>query len=273
MLSDAVSAGPSRRITSRQNPVVARYRAAARGELADRLLLDGPHLVADALAAAVPIEHAVIVSTALDRADIRTLTADLARTGVDAVVATPPVMAAISPVRSPSAIVALAHRPAPDAARLYAGTAPLAIIAVDVQDAGNLGAIVRASEAGRATSVIAAGASADPFGWKALRGSSGSALRLPVGIVDNAATAVAEARRLGCRAIAMVPRGGRSLYETDLRGATAVLIGGEGSGLAPGVVEYAVERITIPMQPPVESLNAAVAAAIVVYEALRQRTS
>jgi TrmH family RNA methyltransferase len=261
----------SRRITSRQNPHVARYRAVARGEVADRLLLDGPHLVAEALAAAVPIEYAAVVSTALDRAEIRTLVAALAEHGVEAVVATPNVMAALSPVRSPSPIVALAHRPAPDARRLHAGAAPFVLIASDVQDPGNMGAIVRAAEAGGATSVLAAGACADPFGWKALRASSGSALRLPIGIVDGATSAMAEARRRGCRTIATVPRGGQSLFRIDLRGASAVLVGGEGPGLSRALVESADEQITIPMQPPVESLNAAVAAAIIVYEAFRQR--
>jgi TrmH family RNA methyltransferase len=272
MLFDAVSPPPSTRITSRHNPRVAQYRAAARGEAAGLLLLDGAHLVAGALAAAFSLEHAAVVSTALDREDIRTLTAELERTGVELSVATPPVMAALSPVRSSSAIVALARRPAPDAARLFAGPMPLVIIAGDVQDPGNLGAIVRAAEAGSATSVIAAGACADPFGWKALRGSSGSALRLPIGVADDVAAAIALARRLGCHVIAMVPRGGRSLYEIDLRVAAAVLVGGEGSGLDPAVVEQADERMTIPMREPVESLNAAVAAAVVVYEALRQRT-
>jgi TrmH family RNA methyltransferase len=272
MLFEAVPARSLRRITSRHHPHVARYRAAARGEVNDRLLLDGPHLVADALAAAVPLEHAAVVSTALDREEIRTLMDELEKAGVDAVVATPQVMAAMSPVRSASSIVALAHRPVPDARRLYAGTAPLVLIASDVQDPGNLGAIVRVAEAGSATSVIAAGACADPLGWKALRGSAGSALRLPIGIVTDAASAMAEAQRRGCRAIATLPRGGRSLFEIDLRGAAAVLIGGEGPGLARALVDQADERVTIPMHSPVESLNAAVAAAIVVYEALRQRT-
>jgi TrmH family RNA methyltransferase len=260
-----------RRITSRRNPQVARYRAAARGELADRLLLDGPHLVAEALAAAVPIEHAAVASTALDRAEIRTLVAELSKHGVEPVVATPQVMAALSPVQSSSPIVAVAHRPTPDARRLYAGAASLVVIASDVQDPGNMGAIVRVAEAGGATGLLAAGACADPFGWKALRGSTGSALRLPIGIVDTATSAMAEARRHGCRAIATVARGGRSLFDVDLRGASALIVGGEGSGLLPALVESADERITIPMQSPVESLNAAVAAAVVVYECFRQR--
>jgi len=272
MLFDAVPARSFNRISSRQNPHVAQYRAAAQGELIDTLLLDGPHLVGDALAAGIPLEHAAVVSTAVDREDIKALTAELERIGVETVVATPQVMAAMSPVRSSSAIVALGRRPVPDATRLYAGSAPLAIIASDVQDPGNLGAIVRAAEAGSATSVIAAGACADPFSWKALRGSAGSALRLPIGLAGDAAAAIDESRRHGCRVIALVPRGGRSLYEIDLTRATAMLIGGEGPGLDQAVIERADERVTIPMHAPVESLNAAVAAAIVVYEALRQRT-
>jgi TrmH family RNA methyltransferase len=271
MLSGAVPSRAPRRISSRKNPNIARYRAVARGEAPDRLLLDGPHIVADALAAGLPLESAAVLSTALERPEIRTLMADLEHAGVEVVITTPQVMAVVSPVRSSSSIVALASRPAADAERLYAGGASLVLIANDVQDPGNMGAIVRAAEAGRATSVVAAGACADPFGWKALRGSSGSALRLPIGVAPTAAAAIAEARRHGCRIIAAVPRGGRSLYDVDLRGGAAILIGGEGPGLDAATVELADERLTIPMQVPVESLNAAVAAAIVVYEALRQR--
>jgi len=271
MLFDAVPR-PVRRITSRHNPQVASYRAAARGELAGRILLDGPHLLADALAAGHQVEHAAIVSTAADREEIQTLRSALDAADTEVVIVTPPVMAAISPVRSSSAVVALAARPAPAAARLYAGSAPFVLIAIDVQDPGNLGAIVRAAEAGCATSVIAAGACADPFGWKALRGSAGSALRLPLAVARDADGVVRDARQHGCRIVATVPRGGRSPFEMNLREPAAVLIGGEGPGLTPALIAQADERLTIPMRAPVESLNAAVTAAIVVYEAMRQRS-
>jgi len=271
MLSDVVPTRAPRRITSRHNPNIARYREVARGQAPDHLLLDGPHLIGDALAAGLPLESVAVLSSALDRPEIRALTARIEKAGADIVATTPQVMAVVSPVRSASAIVALARRPPADASRLYAGAAPFVVIAADIQDPGNLGAIIRAAEAGRATSVVAAGACADPLGWKALRGSSGSSLRLPIGASATAATAVADARRHGCRAIATVPRGGRPLYDIDLRGAVAVLIGGEGPGLDPAIIEQADETLTIPMRAPVESLNAAVAAAIVVYEALRQR--
>src|SRR5262249_58801755 len=93
--------------------------------------------------------------------------------------------------------------------------------------------IVRVAEAAGATGVVAAGASANPFGWKALRGSMGSALRLPTFAGTDAASAVADARRRGCRIVAAAPRGGTSVFAADLRGPTAVLIGGEGPGLPP----------------------------------------
>ena len=115
------------------------------------------------------------------------------------------------------------------ASRIYGGT-PLVLIALDVQDPGNVGAIVRVAEAGGASGVVCAGACADPFGWKALRGSMGSALRLPILVHRDSREAIDEARRHGCRIVATAPRGGRPLFDADLRGPIAVLIGGEGSG-------------------------------------------
>src|SRR5438067_1038241 len=88
-------------------------------------------------------------------------------------------------------------------------------------------------------------------------------------IAANAAIALA--RRRGCRIVATVPRGGTPVFETDLSGPVVILVGGEGPGLRPAIAAAAGVRVTIPMQPPVESLNAAVTAAVILYEAHRQR--
>jgi TrmH family RNA methyltransferase len=260
-------------ITSRQNPLVTRFRDAARGDAGEVILLDGAHLVADAIAAGVTIELAAVTSAARERADVRPLLAALADNGVTVATVAQPVMDAISPVRSASGIAALAARPASAADRLYAGARSLVAIAVDVQDPGNLGAIVRVAEAAGGTGVVAAGASANPFGWKALRGSMGSGLRLPIAAAIDADAAAADARQRGCRIVATAPRGGTPLFDVNLTGPIAVLIGGEGGGLPPSLVAAADERVTIPMQPPVESLNAAMTAALILYEARRQRST
>jgi RNA methyltransferase, TrmH family len=261
-----------RRLTSRRNPIVARAKAAARGALDGAVLLDGAHLVADALDRGIRVRDAIVDSQRLDRPEIGRLVDRLARAGVEVTAATPVVMAAVSPVRSASAIVALADRPSIAADDVYSGRAPLVVVAVNVQDPGNVGAVIRVAEAVGATGVVMAGASADPFGWKALRGSMGSALRLPVAVCGESAI-VAELRQHRCRIIATTPRGGRSPFDVDLTGPIALAIGGEGAGLPESILSAADERVTVPMQPPVESLNTAVTAAIVLYEALRQRTS
>lgn len=260
-----------KRITSRQNALVARYRAVAQGAEPGLMLLDGLHLVAAAAAAGLRVRHVMIAGDASDRGEIQTLIARLETSGSDIAAASAPVMAAASPVRSPSPIVAIVERPVHLDDHLFSGPAPLVLIACDVQDPGNVGAIARVGEAGGATGMIAAGECADPFGWKALRGSMGSSLRLPIAVRASADEAVTEARQRRCRLVAAVPRDGRSMFDTDLRGPVAIFVGGEGRGLAPSVLDHADQHVTIPMRPPVESLNTAVTAALLVYEACRQR--
>ena len=235
------------------------------------MLLDGAHLVRDGVRADITLLVAAVTPAALDDDDLQALVSALGAQGVEVALVSAPVMDAISPVRSPSAIVALAERPPAPGEAFYGGAAPLIVVTVDVQDPGNVGAIVRVAEAAGGTGVVAAGASASPFGWKALRGSMGSALRLPIVAGVAADEAVDAARSHGCRVVATVPRDGRPIFEADLAGPLAVLIGGEGRGLPGPLVDAADERVTIPMQAPVESLNTAVSAALILYEARRQR--
>jgi TrmH family RNA methyltransferase len=99
----------------------------------------------------------------------------------------------------------------------------------------------------------------------------GSALRLPLAVGTDVVSAVDEARAHGCRIAATVPRSGEHPADLNLCGALAIAIGGEGAGLPASVIDSADVRVSIPMAAPVESLNAAVATAILLYEARRQR--
>lgn len=260
-------------VTSRRNPLVKTFRDLARSRRTDErtLLLEGSHLVAEALGAGLRIVCAAFSRSAL----VDTANADLARRlaveGTDLVTVSDDVLDALSPVRSPSGVVAIARREPTPLEAAFEQAPQLVVIAVDLQDPGNAGALVRAAEAAGATSVVFCGNSANPFGWKALRGSMGSALRLPVVARTEPARAMEAARRRGVRILAAAPRGGRSMYDVDLTEQVAILFGGEGPGLAPDVMAQADLVVSIPMRAPVESLNVAVAAAVVGYEALRQR--
>lgn len=259
------------RIASRQNPIVKRFRDLARTPSAGVMLLDGEHLIEDALGAGVPIEIAAFAESAAER--LASLAARAEAAGARTITVTGEVLSAISPVKTASGAVAIAEcRPASIDAML-AARSPLILLLHTVQDPGNVGAVIRAAEACGATGVITSDGSADPFGWKALRGAMGSSFRLPIAARQDLARIVEQARGAGLRIYATVPRGGTPLPSTDLRTPCAVLLGGEGPGLPDALSDGADERVTIPMREPVESLNVATAAALIVYEAARQRSA
>jgi TrmH family RNA methyltransferase len=271
-------------IASRQNPLVTLMRRVAQGDpdQRGRILLDGLHLLQEARAAGVALSSAAFSTRALAAPDgqARRLATTLAGLGCRVVQVSDQVLEAMSPASSPSGAVALATRPRHELTDLLPPAAPRAFlcVAIDVQDPGNIGAIVRVAEAGGASGVIACGASADPFGWKALRGAMGSAFRLPVIREPDTTATLATLAQQGVRLLAaaapanLAGTGVRgSFYDLPLDPPCAVLLGSEGQGLPPEIVSAADDLITIPMQPPVESLNVAVSAALIIYEARRRR--
>jgi TrmH family RNA methyltransferase len=256
------------RITSRQNAVVKEFREAARGD-SDVILLDGEHLVEEALASGIQLRLVAAAERVSHSAAVR----QAERAGARVVLVSDSVLAAISPVQSPSGLVALAGRRDAPLDEVFAGGPQLVVMLHDVQDPGNVGAIARAAEACGATGLVCSERTADPFGWKALRGAMGSTLRLPTAAKQSLPNAITHARGAGLRIFATAARGGVPLADCDLRKPAAVILGGEGAGLPADLIELADTRMTIPMQPRVESLNVAVAAALVIYEASRQRAA
>jgi TrmH family RNA methyltransferase len=260
------------RISSRQNTLVKRFRELARAGRSDEwLLLDGEHVIGEALKAGVALDAAAFAERLVE-GRLATMAAQARRGGATVVSVTDQVAAALSPVQHPSGVVAIARRPETALDAVFSREPQLVLVLNDVQDPGNVGAIVRAAEACGATGVVTTEGTADPFGWKALRGAMGSTFRMPVASHQAASSVIAHARASGMRVVATVPRGGVPLPQCDLRGPVAVLLGGEGGGLTTTAITSADERLTIVMQPPVESLNVAIAAALIVYEASRQRS-
>jgi TrmH family RNA methyltransferase len=261
-------------ITSRSNPTVSLFRDLASTPDASgvRLLLDGAHLVSEAHAAGLSFECVAVAGAAFDDGgETATLARALHAEGHPVVTVTDPVLRAMSPVRHPSGIVAIALRPIQPARTLIDDANAFFLVVVDVQDPGNLGALIRVAEAGGVTQVVVCGTSAHPGGWRALRGSMGSALRLPVTQFPTTDAALVALATSDTRTVAAVLAGGRPPDAVSWKGRVAVVLGGEGTGLTPDDVERCDERVTIPMRAPVESLNVASAGAILIYAARRQR--
>jgi TrmH family RNA methyltransferase len=150
----------------------------------------------------------------------------------------------------------------------------LILIACGLQDPGNLGTLVRSAEAFGATGVLTTAGTVSAWNQKALRASVGSVFRVPV--VSVTVEEVTEVKRRGVRLIAAVGAddfGVIAAQEMDFTSACALMIGNEGAGLAAEWMELCDARVTIPCPGPVESLNAAVAGSLLLYEASRQRAS
>jgi TrmH family RNA methyltransferase len=261
---------PFRSVTSRQNPIVSRFRQAARrSDPHDLVLIEGSTLVLEAAQAGWTLVSVAVVEDRLADRETSPLIRAMDKE-TDRIVVPQRVLTALSPATSPSGVVALARAPQRHQA-VVQDDIPLAVIAQDVQDPGNVGALARAVEAAGGTELVVCGRSADPYGWKALRGSMGSAFRLPMARYETVVEAIAAAHARRERVLALTARHGESIYASDLRGPTAILVGGEGAGLPEEVAQRADTRVTIPMRPPVESLNVAVAAGVALYEARRQR--
>jgi TrmH family RNA methyltransferase len=257
-------------ITSRQHPIVKEFRELARGS-GSSMLLDGWHLLSEAAAARIAVDTIAVCGPPTD-SEQRAIDR-LRRSGTQIVEVSGTVLNALSPVNSPTGVVARARRPSVPATALLEPSPALVLAAAGVQDPGNAGAIVRSAAAAGATGVVFDESSADPWGWKALRASMGSAFHLPVLRARSLTAMIAEWKAAGLRIVATEPRHGTSMYDADLRDPCAVLLGGEGAGLPPELLDHADARVSIPMRAGLESLNVAVAAALLLYEARRQRVT
>ncbi len=145
------------------------------------------------------------------------------------------------------------------------------IIACGLQDPGNLGTIIRSADAGGCGGVFTTQNSVDIYNSKVIRATMGSIFRVPVMKFDDTEEAISALKKEGYQIVATTAHSMSSYLDPDYMKPTAFLIGQEGSGLSDEVLESADKKVFIPMKKGVESLNAAVSASILIYEAFRQR--
>jgi TrmH family RNA methyltransferase len=259
-------------ITSRENHWLKAFRAAlhvTRPE-GERAGIEGTRLVADVVRSSLEIE-AILASASAERA-LASLLAELDRPAL-ILRTTDKLFASVAATETPQGIAALV-KPRQFAFEDLLRGLPLVVVLAGVRDPGNVGTILRSAEALGATGVIAARGTAHPLSPKALRSSAGSALRVPLLVEMALPVTMTQLRVSGVRIVAANSSGhsaARRPDQIDFRAPVALLIGNEGAGLPPEIERSADELVRIPLAEPVDSLNAGVAASLLLYEAARQR--
>jgi len=254
-------------ISSRDNPLFKSLLAlgASAGERREsgRTLLEGIHLVA-AYRDALGLPERVIVSeSGQSHGEVRALLERMG--GAEAVMLPDRLFEQLARVSAPVGIAAVIIPPAP-----VAGAASsLGVLLEDIQDPGNVGSLLRAAAAAGVEAAWLSRGCADPWSPKVLRAGMGAHFRLSIHAGADIAGAAREFRG---RVVAAVPKAAHSVYQCDLRGPLALAFGNEGAGLSPALLAEADETVSIPMAPGAESLNAAAAAAVCLFEAVRQRS-
>jgi RNA methyltransferase, TrmH family len=278
-------------ITSRDNRWLKEFRLALRGGLPSEsgaVGVEGPRLVEEALRSASPI-RAVLFSESGERHRTRLAPyLDRSEVAIPILLTTDRLFAGIADTEHPQGVAALVTPRTfsfDDISRTSAsGAAPLIVVLAGVQDPGNVGTIIRTAAAFGATAAVASpsgqSGTANPFSPKSLRASAGAALHLPLLTGVALPILLAQFRASGIQSLASSSRESSpneqpmlTPWQVDWRQPVALLIGNEGSGLPEEIERSTDARIRIPMASSIESLNAAAAAAVLFYEAARQRSS
>lgn len=256
-----------KRISSRDNPfykALHRISSSARERReAGQTLLDGPHLLRAFLDAGGKPVHLIVNEQALQNAEIAGLLdacGDVPQTQLDN-----PLFAQLSELKTPNGLLALVDIPQ---AKVSAAHSQFALLLEDIQDPGNIGSILRSAAAAGCDAVFLSQGCADAWSPRVLRAGMGGHFALSI---FESADLLEVAAEFTGKILAASLQAEKSLFESNLRGKLAFAIGNEGAGLSPALLDAAQQHFIIPMPGKVESLNAASAAAVCLFEAVRQR--
>ncbi|CAA9236799.1 FIG011178: rRNA methylase [uncultured Coleofasciculus sp.] len=261
-------------LTSTQNPLVKEIKKLhqAKGRREQQLfLLEGTHLLEEACAVDYPLVNVCCTPQWQERH--QQLWEDAAQRCQRAELVSQEVMQAVATTVQPDGVVATAKRRQIDNSGDLQGAllTSLGLALETVQDPGNLGTIIRAAAAAGAERLWLSADSVDLDNPKVLRSSAGQWFRMPVSVSPDLKAVICQCQAQGTQVVATVPDATLSYWDIDLRRPTLILLGNEAAGLSRDLVSQADTRVQIPLMPGVESLNVAIAAALMLYEAQRQR--
>jgi RNA methyltransferase, TrmH family len=258
------------RVESRHNERlrdVARLIASSRDRRkSGRCVLEGVHLVDVYFTRIGAPDTLVVLDDALARAEVADLVARAPPSRT--IVVSRNLFSELATLPADVALLAVVPTPKPS----VAAPGHFCLLLEDVQDPGNVGTIIRTAAAAGVDQVLLSRHCAFAWAPKVLRSAQGAHFLTTVVEAVELAEWIVAFRRAGGRALATVVSGATPLYAADFRGRIAIVIGSEGAGLSPALLAEVDARIAIPMAEGSESLNAAAAAAVVLFEAVRQRS-
>jgi len=265
---------PLSRITSVQNPRVkaaAHLRDARHRRKQGRIIIDGIREIARAVAAGVPLLEVFVNEEKRAQLEMLPQWDALSRCGAGLFELPAAVFSKIAFGQREEGLVAVAERPCRELDRLIVPAAPLVAILEEVEKPGNVGAVFRSADGAGLSAVIVAARNADLFNPNAIRASLGTVFTLPAAEAEPG-EALAWARRHGLQIAAARVDGAVDYTKIDYRRPTAIVLGSEAEGLSPLWQADDITAVRLPMRGSADSLNISAAAAVLFYEALRQRS-
>jgi TrmH family RNA methyltransferase len=262
---------PVRIVQSKQNSRLKELRRAlaSPGRDGNELVgIEGPHLLSEAVRAGLKIHCVFAAQGAEALLDRLSLPSDS-----EVLLFPADILAGALATETPQPLAALVQVPAWTWSRLLDGdrkTEPLVLVVAGLQDPGNLGTIIRSAEAFAANGIVCLPRTVSPWNPKTMRASAGSVFRVPI-VTGLTPDSLARLRKAGLKTYSATAHAARPVHLANLAGPVALVIGNEGRGVPQDLVAQADGAVTIPCPGPVESLNAAVAASVLLYEASRQR--
>ena len=255
-------------LSSRQNPTIQALRKRRDDSKRIWIFLEGPRLLAEVLKTHLAIDHLVVVPALFESERVKQA---IAR-AKNVTQITPYVLHTLSDVEAPQGVIALCRRPVWDWSSILSRQPSPVVILDGLQDPGNAAAIARTAEAAGAAGIVTTAGTASLFSSKALRGAMGSTLRLPSIEHQKPEQIIQSLKEAGYGMLGTsVTQESIGYTDVDWSKPWAIVFGQEGQGLSDGWRSALSHTIRIPMKPPVESLNVAAAASILLYEANRQR--
>jgi len=262
------------KINSKDNSLLRQARAVRDGKDNDLIFVEGLRLCEEALRSGLPLDAVIVSEELAQKEKASALLKELTGKAKRSASVSEKLLESISFTKTPQGIVILARRPASHKEILNSIQPDTALIVVmhRLNNPVNVGAILRTAEAAGATGVVATKETTDPFSPKSLRGAMGSAFRLPIWHDPTYADAIAWCKSKGLQAICAELHATQNYDEVDWKQPSALILGPESQGLSAEEVALASTAVKIPMKGQAESLNVAVAAGVLLYEAARQRS-